>query len=1140
MIFRFAIVLLLMGVSKMSNAQVVINEICATNADVNFDPQYFNFPGWIELFNSGASSVNIGGYYLSDDAAQPQKWRVPAGVSIASKQHLLIWCDEKNSQLHTNFSLDSDGGKLVLSNATSTIVDQIDFPRQYINTSYGRASDGGSELVYLTQPSANVANNGSSGVEQLSKPTFSLSAGRYSGTQSMTISHTDADVQIRITTNGAEPTQSSTLLQGSLSISKTVTVKAKAFKPGFIPSKTEVSTYFISEHSFSLPVISISMKPEYLWDNTIGIYTDGTNGIPGNCQSNPYNWNQDWSRHAVLEFFNQAGAKQFDQSVDVRIGGACSRGFPSKSFAIKARDEYGKKTIDEKLFSAKEWNSYGGFMLRNAGNDFWNAMFRDALMQSSVAGQMDIDYMAYEPKTIYLNGEYRGILNLREKIDADYFQTNYGVKKEDLDLGEWQFALEGSIADYQNYLSTLSTMNLSTPEAFDYIDSNIDVQEFINYMITEIYYCNTDWPGNNVKFWRQRSTNGKWRWILWDLDFGMGLYSDVSYPTHPTLNFATATDGPGWPNPPWSTQHLRLALQNPEFRTRFIQTFTTSLSTTFNPERIIGFIDQFQTTIKNEMPFHMAKWNPGGNWNFEVQRLRDFAVQRNDYMRSHLQSFFSLTDNVNVSISAFENKGGFFFNGIRSQEPLVNGPYFRGLEYTVEPDPLPGYTFSHWNITKRQVTPVPLVGTGSSWKFFDDGIEPASEWEGELYDDASWQESSAQFGYGEGDEQTIVSYGSDPNNKYITTYFRKSIVVNDTVDFNILSGKVLFDDGVVVYLNGEEVYRANLPQGTVDYNTLAVVAANENVYESFSIPKGKIKPGVNVIAVELHQNGATSSDISFDLELSTIKIGEEIQITSSLPKVTDVAESEVSMQAFFVPVDPIEGLIINEFSASETEQLDEEGDKEDWIEVYNKGSEDIQLGGLYITDDIANKRKYQIKTKGSETVIVPGEYKILYADEELFDGPLHVNFKLSGNGESVGIYQMVGDELQTLDQITFTEHSAISSFSRIPDLTGPFVLTAKPTPMSENIYEKVVVATEQQLESSITIYPNPSRGSFHIQSPSVIREVKVFTMTGQKLHQVSPMEDEVIISMDQFNSGMYLVEITVGNLRVIKKLLKAE
>jgi hypothetical protein len=1140
MTFRLVILILLIGVTSTSQAQVIINEICATNADIKHDPQYFNFSGWVELFNTGNSSVNIGGFYLSDDAAQPQKWRIPGGTSLAAKNHLLIWCDEKNAQLHTNFSLDSDGGTLILSNASATKVDQIDFPEQYINVSYGRQSDGSTQWGYLILPTASAPNTGIAGTERLTAPTFSLMAGRYSGAQSTIISHTDPAVEIRITTDGSEPTQTSTALQGSLSISKTMTVKAKAFKTGFIPSKTEVSTYFINEHSFTLPVISISTKPDFLWDNTIGIYTDGTNGTTGNCQNTPFNWNRDWSRHAVLEFFDHTGRKQFDQSVDLRIGGACSRSLPSKSFAIKARDEYGKNTINQRLFTGKEWNSYGGFMLRNSGNDFWNTMFRDALMQSTVADQMDIDYMAYDPKIIYLNGEYRGILNLREKIDADYFKTNYGVEKEDLDLGEWQIALEGSVDDYLNYLSTLATMNLTTPEAFDYIDSNIDVQEFINYLVTEIYYCNTDWPGNNVKFWRQRSTNGKWRWILWDLDFGMALYTDRSYPTHPTLNFATATNGPEWPNPPWSTQHLRLLLQNPEFKAKFIQTFTSSLSSTFKPERVIEVIDKFQNVIKNEMPFHTAKWNPQGNWNFEVKRLRDFALQRNDYMRTHLASFFGLSDNVGISISAAENKGGFTFNGISSQEALINGAYFRGLEYTIEADPLPGYVFSHWNITKRDVTPVSLISRSSLWKFFDDGIEPALNWESESYDDAAWQEGAAQLGYGENDEQTIVSYGSDPNNKYITTYFRKSIVVDDTVDLSALAGKILFDDGVVVYLNGEEVYRKNLPDGTINYNTLALVAATENVYESFSIPKGKIKPGLNLIAVELHQNSTTSSDISFDLELSTGKVGQQTNTTSSLSTITDVADSDVTMQAFFIPVEPISGLIINEFAASETEHADEKGENEDWIEVYHKGTEAIQLGGLYITDDVGDKRKYQLKDKGSETIIQPGEYKILYADEELFDGPLHVNFKLSDEGESIALYQMVGDELRSIDQVTFEEDKPSSSYSRIPDINGPFLLTTEPTPLSPNIYKEFVVASEPQLETSVTIHPNPSHGSFHIQSSAVIKEVKVFTITGQRLNHFFPMKPEVVISLDQFSNGLYLIEIVTENIRVVKKVVKGD
>jgi hypothetical protein len=1112
----------------------VINEVCPANGDIVHDLQYFNFSGWVEIFNKGTASLNIGGYYLSDNSGETKKWRIPTGTTIGAKQHLLIWCDGKNALLHTNFELDSEGEEIVLSNSGGTQIDKIVFPQQFTNVSYGRTQDGGSSIGYLVKPTPGQINVADTGTKQLETPDIPLKAGRYTGTQSVSVTHPDTETVIRFTTNGSEPTESSAIFSAAFSVSKTSTVKAKAFKKGFLPSKTKVKTFFINEHTFGLPVISISLNESYLTDNTIGIYTVGTNGIAGYCQNTPANWNQDWDRHAVLEFFDQSGNKDFDESVDLRIGGNCSRAFPLKSFAIKARDKYGDNTIDRKLFAEKESSSYGGFMLRNAGNDFWQSMFRDALMQRIVKDQMDVDYQAYEPKAIYLNGKYWGILNLREKIDADYFKTNYGVDKDDLDLGEWEMALEGSVADYNSYVNTLASMDPGSPETYAYIDSNIDVQEFINYLVTEIYYCNTDWPGNNVKYWRK--TGGKWRWVLWDLDFGMGLYTERSYPTHPTLHFATEANGPQWPNPPWSTRHLRLLLQNPTFREKFIATFTSSLSTTFKPGRVISFIDAFEEKIQPEMPHHVTRWgNWLPNWNYEVQRLRDFATQRNVFMHDYLKNFFGLSDNVRINLTTTPEQGKVILNGIASSEDIQEANYFRGIRYNIAAEALPGYRFSHWNITEQQSTQISLIGTGASWKYSDGGTEPSADWQALSFDDALWSEGNAQLGYGEGDEQTITSYGSDPNNKHITTYFRKTILVADTAGLTSLSGSVLFDDGVAIYFNGDEVYRANLPGGTITNTMLATVASAENVYQSFTIPKGAIKPGNNTIAVEVHQNSAASSDISFDLSLSTVKVGETVGYTSDQAVVTGVANTDIYMHAFFVPVQSINGLVINEFSAHESDHLDEKAEAEDWIEIYNNSEETIDLAGLFISDNLSQDQKYQIKATDG-TTIGPGEYKILYADEELFDGPLHVNFKLSADGESIGLYQKVGNDLQTLDQLSYDAQIHGSSYSRIPNLTGPFIMTSARTPLAPNVYE-LVVGVENENIVEISLYPNPAMSQITVQCGDRMLGVNVKSITGQAVMMAEPESNSITLDVAILPAGLYLMEVITPRSRVVKKFV---
>lgn len=1119
-------------------AQVVINEICATNADIIPDPENNNFSPWIELFNPSSSVVNIGGYYLSDNILQKTKWQIPIGTIVPAKGYLLIWCDNLNEGIHTNFSLDSEGEQIILSTSNQALVDRLDFPKQYVNVSFGRVYP--KLISYLVEPTPGSINNSATGTTRLESPQFSVKAGRYQGSQTLALSHSEAGVEIRYTLDGSEPTKSSLLYAAPITISETKTVKTKAFKTNFIPGQTEAATYFINEHPFSLPVISITTKPNYLWNNTLGIYTDGTNGITGNCKDTPVNWNQDWDRHATIESFDAGGKRKFYQDVDIRIAGACSRNNPQKSLAIKARSKYGSNVIDEKLFSTKPSEEYGGFMLRNSGNDFNVTMFRDAFMQTLTVGQMDVDYMAYQPTIFYLNGQYWGIQNMREKIDADYIESNYGIKKDDIDLIEsWGFAIEGSADAYNTYLSTLSTLNPTDPSTYQFIDQHIDVQEYINYITTEIYYANTDWPGNNVKFWRQRSTNGKFRWILWDTDFGFALYTGASYATHPTLNFATdPNSGVGWPNPPWSTAHLRLLLQNPEFKSRFIQTLCTTINTTFNPERVNRVIDDFQNRIKAEMPFHKQRW--GGtiaDWNFEVQRLRDFSIARNQFMRQHMVDFFGFNQTIKLSASSSPaSTGSVKLNGVVLNELLVDSEYFRDLNYQVEALTLPGYRFKEWQIQKREVISTTAIQQGSVWRYFDSGSLPAAVWVDTNFSDAPWLSGSAQLGYGDGDETTIVSYGSDANNKFITTYLRKEFVVADASSIDGLRARVLFDDGVVVYLNGTEVFRNNLQTGTINYSTLASQAIeNTNEFASFTIPNNLLANGKNVIAVEIHQVSPQSSDISFDFSLTMDQYGAEQVITDSNKIVTGVADSNISVEAIFEIATPITGLVINEVSAANTAFVDEFNEADDWIELYNASSEPIDIGNLYVTDNLNAKLKHLILPGAGKTQIAPNQYKILWADKQVGQGPLHLNFKLSADEEAVGIYQQIGGDVFKLDEVAFQDQYAGVTFSRIPNGNGPFINTSQPTPGESNIFE--VIAGIENDFGGVDIFPNPAEEIVYVKASTPLPKILVYNSVGVLVSTYSSTESTTAISVSGFQPGLYLFRILREDHYLTKRLI---
>ncbi len=1118
-----------------SFSQIQINEVCPSNGDILYDKEFYNFPGWIELFNPSASEVDLSGYSLSNDSAHPGKWQLPPNTRVGSKGYLLIFCDGMDTLLHTNFKMDEKGGELILYDAAQKVADYVLFPKQFTNISYGRIVTSPSQWSYLSVASPGAANNSYAADERLEKPGISLPSGRYGAALGLRFTHKRSGVTVRYTTDGSEPTERSRRFEKNVDVLKTTVLKAKAFKKGFLPSETAIFTYFINEALFKLPVVSLSTSPRYLWDNMIGIYTEGENGISGNCREKPVNYNQDWERHASFQLYGIYGEKRFEQEVDFRIFGGCSRTAYQKSFALKARDKYGDNHLKHAFFSSKNINRFGALLLRNSGNDNQSSMFRDALMHTLISGQMDIDYQAYQPVRVYLNGDYWGILNLREKLDADYIEANYGVESDDIDLLEGDgIVAEGSADAYRAYMAGLQQQNLADSSAFAYIDQHIDVQEYINYMVAEIYYANTDWPGNNVKFWRQRSTNGKFRWLLWDTDWGFGLIKTTpSMASHPTLEFATDPDNVGWPNPAGSTLHFRLLLQNPVFRARFIESMNTAIVTTFRPERVIGVIDSLHNNLKGEIGGHIQRW--GGSvesWNAEVQLMRDFAFYRNAFMKKHMAEFFGLEGDVKVSLQVAQNEGGYRLNNVYNGSSFQNKSYGRNIAYSLEALPKTGFSFKEYRVTRRNFDETILIDKGEVWKFYDRGNFPGANWKSTDFDDTGWRAGAARIGYGDDKEATVASYGTNRKNKHITTYFRKSFTLDTKDNLSALEASALYDDGAVIYVNGTEVYRGNMPLGEVGYNTYASeVVYGEDIFLDFQIPAEVVEEGTNIITVEVHQISGVSSDLSFDLQLKALYEKEVDTILHTEPVLAGRMSASTTFEIVFEPEANNTGVVINEFSATKSEQiLDEYGQREDWIELYNAGPNTIDLNGFYISDDFSNKKKFRLLAADGSLVLGPGEFKILWADEQTSQGPHHLNFKLSAEGEEIGLYEVVGEEVVVHNEVIYDYLPDDYSMARIPDGTGPFVSTTRMTPLAENI-----LATNDELE--VLIYPNPAESYLHIKSKQRIDSIEVYDLFGRKVAVFDEVDGQPLFIYN-YQQGLYIFKIISGDQIREAKVIK--
>ncbi len=406
------------------------------NASSVLDPVYYNYSEWIELYNPGSEAVFVSGYGLSNDPGNLGLWKVPGGTYISAKGFLVIWMDKLNRGLHTNFRARSDNELIFLSNTNGVLIDTVHIQKMFRNASYGRNPDGAVNWDLFLTSSPGVKNTGSIISDRSPEPVFSLPGGRYSASQTLTLTNPGTTGKIYYTIDGSEPDSNSALYSSPITVSSTQTIKARIIETGKAYGRIITNTFFIREHNFTLPVVSVSTDPVNLWDEDKGIYVVGTNGVEGFCYGKT-NWNQEWERQATFEYFTPDGVKKISTDAGIKINGGCSRTFAQKSLGVYFRDKYGPDEIRYPLFNSKDVDRIKSIMLRNSGNDFNRTQMQDAMMQTLLMGQMDIDYMAYQPAALYLNGVYWGVQNIREKSSGDYLYTNYGLDEDSIDLLEW-------------------------------------------------------------------------------------------------------------------------------------------------------------------------------------------------------------------------------------------------------------------------------------------------------------------------------------------------------------------------------------------------------------------------------------------------------------------------------------------------------------------------------------------------------------------------------------------------------------------------------------------------------------------------------------------------------------------------------
>jgi len=863
---KFLAIVLFSLYSLQASAQIYINEWMSSNSSIIADPDFDETGDWIELFNDFNEPINLSGYFLTDNLGDKAKWQFPPNTQIEANSFLLVWADGEDTGLHANFKLTKEGEEIGLYNTDTLTLDSLIYSVQKTDISMGRRTDGSSNLGFFPTPTPGSSNSTES-FEGLTfyEPHFSVKGGFYDAP--IEVDLTALGGTIHYTLDGSLPTLDSPPYTEPLQIAVTTNLRARTFQANFIGGKPITNTYFFGENfeERGLPVVSISTNPEYFWDAEIGLYVQ--------------DFKPEWEYPINIELFENDGGNRaaFNELAGTKVNGLNSWELPQKMLGIYFDNEYDKNNLDYPLFFDRNRSQYDSFILRAGGSDWSQTIFRDGLCQGLTTENMDLEKAGFRPSVVYVNGEYMGIANLRSRIDESFIEDNFGYGNGEYDLIENNGIVEEGDAIAFNELFALFEQDLSEEANFQAIAEVMDIQNFTEYFITQIWTSNSSW-GHNIKLWKPKELGSKWRWILQDFDRGFSGADNNG------IDYFTTDNSPSSYN--WARIPLQNMLENEVYKEEFTSRFADHLYTTFHPEQVKKAIADRKYAIEKEVPNHVQRWSGTTSdygdgivsvdfWENEVQNLVDFAEGREAWLIADLQDRFSLEDAVNLGTMTFPADAGHIeINGIPIPNATWNGLYFKDLEFELQAVAKAGHTFEGWSKAGVET----LIEKGSEWKYLDDGSNQGMDWRALDFNDQTWEMGFAELGYGDDDENTVLSFGNNSEEKFPTTYFRKTFTLENLSDY---SGEIvvnlLRDDGAVVYLNGQELFRSNMGEGEIvfdEYASEVMGNTEERTFYTFSLQTSGLLEGENVIAVEIHQANASSSDLSFDLELKASKLAQ--------------------------------------------------------------------------------------------------------------------------------------------------------------------------------------------------------------------------------------------------------------------------
>ena len=588
---------------------------------------------WIEIYNGSNNAVDLSGFGLSDNASRPRKWQFPGGTVIQPGQYLGVFANgldvTADGRISTNYRLSAEGGySVTLSDPSGAIFDRLFMPMQYQNISFGR-TESLNGVRYFVSPTPGAANAGQSYYGRAPQPIYSVYGGLYKTGDVLQVElSVPSDCRCYYTLDCTDPTESSTPYTGPITINGTTILRTRVYGDGYMESVMDAQSYLydVNNGGNTLFVMSLVSDPYNLTSDEAGIMVKGPNALPeypfGSMNKGANFW-MDWEREAHIEVWNPDGSTMISQECGTKLHGQYSRAEKQKAFKIIARSQYGSNRFQAAIFSHRPYTEYQSFLLRSSSEDGNKTRMRDALLQRLAEGS-SVMYQETEVGILYIDGKYWGHYNLRERINtASICQfEGWEGEEDDLDLIKANTnVMQGSNDTMAALLDWIKNHknDMNTDEAYNVLDQAIDITNYVEYMAFEMYSGNTDTL--NVKRYRNPKRDGKWRWVLFDLDWGF----------HEDTNSVRRWLEPGGMGNMRRTDNTLFiaCMKNERFRDQYLTFLGEKMATTFSTEHVLELVQEFLDKLTPILPDQFERWGQTEEeYKSAMKKFTDYAKSR--------------------------------------------------------------------------------------------------------------------------------------------------------------------------------------------------------------------------------------------------------------------------------------------------------------------------------------------------------------------------------------------------------------------------------------------------------------------------------------------------------------------------------